>query len=204
MSIDTGTGTGTDKGTGAKKKTGRPKGSKSGYTVTDKVIAGRKKKELALQPKTPEEIDTNTRVINHAIAIQQIAKTVNLKDPESIKAGFANYLVLCQRNGCRVSNVGAAAALGVKWWTITNWSRDGNKEYKAIAETILTACSLIREQLIAEGSINPVIGIFWQRNFDGLRNDTEQTAQAASENENEKISETAQDIRNKYGSLIDE
>ena len=55
--------------------------------------------------------------------------------------------------------------------------------------------------MVSDSKINPVIGIFWQRNFDGLRNDTEQV-QANQEQDDDFA--TAKSYKEKYKNLIGE
>ena len=72
--------------------------------------------------------------------------------------------------------------------------------YKKLAELIYSVCSMTREELISQGEINPVIGIFWQRNYDGLRNDTEQMQSLQDSNQEEDM--TSNEYMKKYGNLL--
>lgn len=196
-----GTGTGTEK-----RKTGRPKGSKSGYTMSEKALAQRKNAgQDMIKSRAPyegEDIAYNARQIDHVIAIQEIASHADRKDPVSLRSCFLNYLRLCQQDGFKVGNMAAYAAMGVDHVTVIGWERGTRQEYKDLAKFVKSTCALFRENMIADQKINPVIGIFWQRNFDGLRNDTEQ-----QQTQNEiDLSETmtTDDYKQKYGKLIDE
>ena len=180
--LDTGTEmieSGAEQKTGTGKKRGRPKGSKSGYTTSDKALAQRQENAFAMNRvhrlETPEEIEYNSRMIQHVMAVNEIAKTADRNDIASLWAAFANYLKLCESDGFKVGNLGVYAALGLDSQTVRLWAKNDNRpEYKNLAQTILRTCSLIRESMISDKKIDSVIGIFWQRNFDGLRNDTEQ------------------------------
>ena len=184
-----------------KRKRGRPKGSKSSYTVSEKALAQRR----AVSPvrplaKTPEEVEYNARLIDFVLKTQEIASHANIKDVVSLRSALMNYLALCQQSGFKVSNLSACAAMGVSSDAVRQWLHSDRQEYKELAEFVHYICALSREQLIADNKLNPVIGIFWQRNFDGLRNDTEQQ-QAVTEDSTEDL-QTAQDYVKKYGHLL--
>ena len=161
---------------GEKKKIGRPKGRKSSYTVTEKALAQRKdagiKKVKA--PETQEERDYNSRLIEHILQIHEIASHADRSDLLSLRSCFIAYLKLCQKNGFNVSNLSAYAAMGMDNPTFQNFSKKAEPEIKEFCRFIRETCAMFRENMVSNGKINPVIGIFWQRNFDGLRNDTEQ------------------------------
>lgn len=194
-------------GTG-KRKRGRPKGSKSGYTMSETAIMQKKQhaKELNkhyLPAETEEEISYNARSIEHIMRIHEIAQSANIKDLESLKSCFLNYLRLCQADGFKVGNMAACAAMGISYQTVDGWLKNNNRpEYQEFAKFIKMTCSMFRETMISDQKINPVIGIFWQRNFDGLRNDTEQQQSIEQYGENEQL--TTDEYRKKYGKLLEE
>lgn len=209
MLKDTGTGTekGTGAGTGAKKR-GRPKGTKNKKrytgTGTDKDLINQNYEGQSLgfsAYKTPEEMAYNAKLIQHIIQVQEIASHADRKDPASLRACFINYLRLCSEEGFKVSNMAAAACMGINIRTLDRWTQSEKPEYRELAEFVKTACSLSREQLISDGKINPVIGIFWQRNYDGLRNDTEQQQNLVDMGEDDQTS--PDEYRKKYGHLMD-
>ena len=176
------------------------------YTVTDAVIERNKLAHEAQrknpQCKTPEEIQYNSRLIDYVLKVRQISKTVNIKDPETIIAGFYSYLELSQIYGFKISNLSACAAIGIDRQTLTNWLNGKRAEYREIAETIRSICDMYREPMIADNKLNPVIGIFWQRNYDGLRNDTEQIQPVTDQRDNSIM--TPDDYRKLYGDLLKE
>lgn len=184
-----------------RKPTAKAKQKRS-YTMTEAALAQRTKNIPTTQAKTPEEIDYNARLIDHVLKVQAIAAQTDIKDPVSVRAAFLSFLQLCQEDGFKVSNLAACAAIGISRQTLINWSRSDREEFRQIAELIQSTCALSREQLIADNKLNPVIGIFWQRNFDGLRNDTEQT-QSIEQDQTDDI-RTASEYREKYGHLLPE
>ena len=199
--MSTGTGTDTEK-----RKRGRPKGSKSKYNMTEKALTQRRNaiaetNKVYKPAATGEEYDYNARQIDHVIAIQEIASHADRKDPVSLRSCFLNYLRLCQQDGFKVGNLAAYAAMGIDTYTILAWERGTRQEYKDLAKFVKSTCALFRENMIADQKINPVIGIFWQRNYDGLRNDTEQQQIQIEINNSETM--TTDDYKEKYGKLIE-
>ena len=186
---------------------GRPK---KNYNLTE---AGRTERSLRMKKEngtlpavTEEEFDYNKRLIEYSLAVQENAKTADINNPETLRDCFLNYLQLCIASGFRVGNLGACTAMRIDNHTLLDWRdrrrRANDPRYKELADLVSSTCSLSREQLISESKINPVIGIFWQRNYDGLRNDTEQQQTIADNDQTDY--QTAQDYRKKYGRLIGE
>ena len=190
-----------------KKHIGRPKGSKSDYTVSEKALAQRKGNADAINSwrnlDTPEAVDYNTRLIGHIMQINEIASHADRNDINTLRSCFINYLKLCQVNAFPVQNMAAYAAMGFpsnKHFEI--FCHSDNPEKRELYAFVKSTCSMFREGMISEGKLNPVIGIFWQRNFDGLRNDTEQV-QAVQEQEDE-YSSGSKSYKDKYKNLIGE
>ena len=182
-----------------RKKPGDPK---SKYTMTENALTQRRK-NFSIQPaETDEAKDVNARSIDHIMRVYQISQTVDKKDPVSIRSAFINYVKLCQEDGFPVSNLAAYTAIKSNKHEVDKWGQSNNPEYKELANMILGLCSLSREQQISTGSLHPVIGIFWQRNYDGLRNDTEQQ-QTMIDCQDDTSEKTASDYRKKYGELLE-
>ena len=156
------------------------KKNKRKYTVSSKALAQRRS-NVSLRPaETDEEKTYNARQIEHIMNIHKSASSADRHDLNSLKSCFVAYLELCQRDGFRVSNLGAYAAMGMNKQAFEFFKKKDDPAIKEFVSMIQTTCAIARESLIADNKLNPVIGIFWQRNFDGLRNDTEQI-QAAEE-----------------------
>ena len=194
-------GTGTKKsksGTGAKKR-------KQKYTMSEAALVARSKggaASLQVIAKTPEEMAYNARSIEHVMRITEISQHADKSDINSLRDCFVSYLKLCAEDGFKAGNMGAAASMGITHATLAQWAKDDNHpERKQFAQMVMRTCSLIREGMIADQKINPVIGIFWQRNYDGLRNDTE-TIQASQDDGTGTM--TADEYRKKYSDLLDE
>ena len=190
--------------TGTVKKRGRPKGRTSHYTVSEKAIAQRTangKKNFDITPKNEAEKDYNSALIQHIMAINEIATHADRNDLNSLKSCFANYLQLCYQDGMPISNLQAYASMGFSLVDFHNWAKKDDPERRAFISTVKSTCAMSREGQVASGKLNPVIGIFWQRNFDGLRNDTEQIQAIQETDENY---EGTSSYKEKYKKLIGE
>ena len=188
-----------------KKKMGRPKGKSThpnkGYTVSEKAIAQRTTNAFNKKVKfvNEEQREYNTRLINHIMQISEIASHADKKDINSLKSCFISYLKLCQENGFPVQNLAAYSAMGfydVKHFDY--YCKKDDPEWRAFTASVRSVCAMFRESLITDNKLNPVIGIFWQRNFDGLRNDTEQIQSPQEQDEDTGSS----GYKEKYKKLI--
>ena len=179
-----------------KGKTGRVN---KGYTQSSKTLAQRRNNTALLPAETEEEKAYNSRMIQHLLEIQKIAANADKSDLVSLKSCFIAYLELCQQDGFKVGNLAAYSAMGMSKDDFHNFARKDNPEIKRFCALVQQTCAIARETSIAESKLNPVIGIFWQRNFDGLRNDTEQI-QAISEQEDDYSQGSS--YKDKYRNLI--
>lgn len=202
VNMPRGKGTGNTSGVGTGTGTGKKKGPKRKYTISDKVLAQRRANTGTDIAKTPDEFAYNARIIQHAMQIQQISETADVNDVESMRQAFLAYLQLCLADGCKITNLGACAAMGVEYTTVDYWLKsDHRPDHKKLAQMVKRTCALAREQLISDGQLNPVIGIFWQRNYDGLRNDTEQI-QNSIRDAADYEKKTAAELMEKYADQI--
>ena len=187
------------------KKIGRPKGAKDkkqrGYTVSNKALAQRQKNMCYPTAETEEEKDYNSRLIEHVMMINQIAEQADKTDLNSLKSCFYNYLRLCQQDGFSVGNLAAYASMGMTNMEFVSFSRRVDPDTRAFCQFVRQTCAMFRESMVTNSKVNPVIGIFWQRNFDGLRNDTEQV-QAAQEQDDEYAQFGSSSYKDRYRNLI--
>lgn len=199
---------GTGTGAGAKVRKRDPRGRRAGaeFNYTEKTLKKLESHGASVIPaETGAEKDYNTMLIEHTLKTYEISRNANIKDPDSLRGCFIEYMKLCSQNGYKIGNLGACTAMGINPRTLEMWKdgnrRDNDSRYRELAEFVLSVCAMTREQLITDQKINPVIGIFWQRNFDGLRNDTEQQQQLQNDN---MESTSASEYLEKYGKLIEE
>ena len=194
--------------TGTVKKRGRPKGSKDkkkrGYTASEKTLAQRQTNVLRNMTTkvavTEEGKAYNARLIEHIMRVNEIASHANRDDLLSLKSCFIAYLQLCQEDGFSVNNMSAYAAMGFPTTAHFDYfAKKDDPEIRAFCGFVKQTCTMFRNESIADNKINPVIGIFWQRNFDGLRNDTEQVQNAREEEDDFTV---AKSYKEKYKNLI--
>ena len=172
------------------------------YTMTEKAIASRQNNNLSYPvAKTDEQFDYNSRLIEHVMRTNEIAAQADRNDLNTLKSCFLNYMSLCQQDGFSVSNIGVYRAMGFDHVEFAYWSKKQDPEIRAFAKFVRETCAMFRETMIKDNKINPVIGIFWQRNFDGLRNDTEQV-QAIQEQEDEYAQFGGSSYKDRYRNLI--
>lgn len=130
----------------------------------------------------------------------------DVNDVESLKACFLDYLGLCAKNGMKVGNFGAYAAMGITKTVAYDWehgrSKNGDPRYKKLIQFVKSFIATYRECAIAEGEINPIVGIFWQKSFDGLNEMAEVEASEAENSVSDRSD--AKQIAEKYQGLLPE
>ena len=114
----------------------------------------------------------NQRRIEFLLVISQLPK-ISTNDLPALRKRFYDYLDLCVKYNMKVGNMAAYAAMGVDRDTVNGWEsgkrRSSQKEYQEFAREIKRVCGMYREMLMQDGAINPVTGLFWQKNYDGLK-----------------------------------
>ena len=186
-----------------KKPTGRPKGRKNTkpYTYTPTGLAKQREGKGYPVAETEEEKNYNARLIEHVMRVNQIAEQADRNDLNSLKSCFINYLKLCQQDGFSVGNMAAYGAMGFTVRDFDYFSKKNDPEIREFASFVRHTCAMFRESMVTNSKVNPVIGIFWQRNYDGLRNDTEQV-QAIQEQEDEYAQFGSSSYKDRYRNLI--
>lgn len=99
---------------------------------------------------------------------------VDLHDPEATKEAIYNYLLDCEQHGKRPGNMGLYRALDISRQDVHSiiTGRDKKKVSPECCDILKKALQMLgeyREQLGAQGKLNPVTMIFWQKNYDGLQ-----------------------------------
>lgn len=121
----------------------------------------------------------NTNKINFMIDILP-TEELDKNDVEEMKRRFNRYLQLCADYNQKVTNLAAYAAIGVTQTEVAKWTQQAsiNPERAKFFQEVQKVCSMYREGMMADGKIHPAVGIFWQKNFDGMRDQTELTVNA--------------------------
>lgn len=152
---------------------------------------GRKKGQKDSKPRKPRSdhpvpIWSQTPVLakgyNGALIsnLVQIVGEPELHDPDCIERWerFKAYLRLCAEQDMKVGNQMSYLAAGLNRWDIDKWTTCGNADKVELIKKIRQICTVYREQLMADGKVNPAVGIFWQKNYDGLKDQVENVVTA--------------------------
>lgn len=123
---------------------------------------------VKMQPSLPEGY--NTRMVAF---IREITPTEPLdpNDVAEMERRFARYLQLCEQYDMKVGNMQAYAAIGITKDKACEWvtRRSSNRARYIFIKKVQSICGMYREMLMQDGKINPVTGIFWQKNYDGMK-----------------------------------
>lgn len=102
-----------------------------------------------------------------------IRAAVNLENPATLWEAMNKYVTLCSMSGMKISNSMLYLSCGISRETISDWitgkRRKDNPEYKKFALMCRELCGAAREQYGIEGKVNPILTIFHQKFYDGLK-----------------------------------
>ncbi len=119
---------------------------------------------------TREEIG---KITAHALEIA-LWDEIDTKNPEQLRDRTLKYLKYCIDSNIKPGNLGLYNAWGMTKEEVSNVRhREPNSLRCAVIKKSCQIMSQIREQLMSDGKINPVTGIFWQKNWDGLKDQQE-------------------------------
>lgn len=127
---------------------------------------------------SPDELTALTLNMRENFLKTVDAPFVDLHDPGQVKRAIIAYMDDCASAGKRPGNMGLYRALGMSRQDVNN-VLTGKSKSKAspvcidIIKKALNMLSEYREQLGLQGKLNPVSLIFWQKNYDGLRDTQE-------------------------------
>ena len=81
-------------------------------------------------------------------------------------------------NTMKVGNLAAYAAIGIDKHLVFEWENrqgetEANRDRLNFVKKVKKICAMYREGLMEDGKINPVTGIFWQKNYDGFKDQQE-------------------------------
>lgn len=118
-------------------------------------------------------------------------------DVEEMERRFSRYLDLCTEYDMKVGNLAAYAAIGISKKQALDWERkvNVNPERSRFIQKVRQICGMYREGLMEDGKVNPVTGIFWQKNYDGLRDQQEMLVTTSNPLGDQKDTEA---IKQKY------
>lgn len=148
----------------------------------------------------PENVIQKINYFN--LAVLAISKTSDNRDVDSMWGAFEALVSLCSATGLPISNKTAYTALGITDNVAINWANDGKgstPEKKKLIQHVRQVCATNREMMAAMGKLNPVLTIFWQKNYDGLKDQQEHVV-----NTGDPLGErqSAEQIAEKYEGVI--
>ena len=116
----------------------------------------------------------NTRRIAFMQAILP-TEPLDHDDVEEMERRFQNYLVKCAEWDMKIGNQAAYAAIGINKDLVYEWTvrRQTNPRRTEFVKKVQQFCAMYREGLMEDGKVNPVTGIFWQKNYDGMKDQQE-------------------------------
>ncbi|MSA01052.1 hypothetical protein GKG47_11810 [Lactonifactor sp. BIOML-A3] len=101
------------------------------------------------------------------------APSVDLSNPDAVADAIDGYFKYCVDRGLRPGNLGLYAALGLSKQDVSNAINGYSKKLSSSTIDLIKkakqALSTYRELLGSQGKLNPVTLIFWQKNYDGLK-----------------------------------
>lgn len=123
----------------------------------------------------PVEAGSKGALVAHIMQTMEIAKTTDREDLDSLRLALQKYLALCARMNINITNTGLYGALGLSQETISQWAsgkvRASDPRYREFALLVRKLCAQYRELAASEGKLNPTLTIWWQKNYDGFRDD---------------------------------
>lgn len=150
------------------------------------------------------EGQTIRKITAFQMAVQNIALGANIKDVNDMRKRFYTYCSLAEACNMRIGNMNAYNSMGINKELAANWKygRYGSTaERRQLIQEVDAVCSGTREMLAGSQQINPVLAIFWQKNYDGLR-DVQDHVVSAGDPLGDR--QTPEQIQEKYQDIIEE
>ena len=185
--------------------TGRPKGSKNAEIDisslnTDGMNRGAKAELTAKKPlgtRITAPAGKAQTAIQHLQRCIDIGKGANTKDINDLLSRFEAYVNMCIEYDRPIMNQQAYLSMGVSKQLIYAWEcgKAGTPEHQRLAQFVQQVCACYREEAMATGAIDRVVGIFWQKNFDGYKDFSEVQINPI---EDDTTQATAEEIARRY------
>jgi hypothetical protein len=96
---------------------------------------------------------------------------VDRSDVEELEIRFHEYLMYCAQNDLKIGNQMAYLALGLSKDNVYDMEhgRSFGSSHSDFIKKVKQICAGNRELLMQDGKVHPITGIFWQKNYDGMR-----------------------------------
>lgn len=155
---------------------GRPKGSKDKKPRKKRTDDHRPWENSPVYQGQMQEIpeEYNTKRIKFMMEIMP-TEPLDYTDVAEMERRFAHYLQKCAEYGMKIGNQAAYMAIGITKDHVYDWVNRSNlnKSRSDFVKKVQRFCATYREGLMEDGKINVVAGLFWQKNYDGLRDQQE-------------------------------
>lgn len=109
------------------------------------------------------------KITREALTVGFLWEPIDNKDPVQLQERAIKYFNYCIEQDSRPGNMGLYSAWGIDRREISHLLQGPTSPRIDTIKKSLDILANIREKLMAEGKINPVTGIFWQKNFDGMK-----------------------------------
>lgn len=161
-------------------------------------MAARKQRGIIVQQEPETPAGYNHRKINFLRAILPPGPP-DPSDVDEMERRFNRYLQLCDEYDMKVSNQPAYVAIGIDKDKVYDWTHPSrnttNIRRTEFVKKVQRICSMYREEMMLDNRVNPAVGIFWQKNYDGFRDQQEVVLTPNNPLGDEK---SAEELRQKY------
>lgn len=165
------------------KKMGRPKGSRDrkprrteGYQESSpkNLVKARENSPITQAQKAEMPEGYNAKVTAFMMEIMP-KEPLDTQDVAEMERRFMNYVQKCSEWDMKVGNQAAYMAIGITKEQAWEWENvvKGSPARSDFVKKVRQFCGVFREGLMQDGKVNPVTGIFWQKNYDGMKDQTE-------------------------------
>lgn len=95
---------------------------------------------------------------------------VDKSDVHALEERFWKFVDYCMENDVRITNQVTYLAMGITKDDVYHWENGQTRtpEHGELIKKVKSFCAGYREMLGADGKLNPVTLVWWQKNYDGL------------------------------------
>lgn len=145
------------------------------------------------------ERNSNARYANFTLAVAAIGRGANHANVDDLRLRFYTYLELSQLTNMKISNMTALLSIGMTFNKAAWQAANGPEPLRDLLTEIQAVCAGYREMVTADGKLNPVTSIFWQKNYDDMKDRREQEIMVKDPLGEVK---TKEEIQKKYADII--
>ncbi len=111
----------------------------------------------------------NSKIAGTLLQILQWGE-VDRSNIQALESRFWQFIEFCMNNDIRITNQMTYLALGINKDIAYDWEHGHSRtiEHCNFIKKVKSFCASYREQLGADGKLNPVTLVWWQKNYDGL------------------------------------